>query len=476
MALIQFRQVDGLQEAVNTVSGSALAVVPELNRVLSGVAYFSNNKYFNGNVNITGTLSSLPTGGINALNLSGNSLVGRSYTLSFGEEADLSISSPNTGRLRLNAAAGAGSGILEFNAAEPISCTTPGLDASNQDFPLIVGQSTGALAVKTAAGLPVLNFYTAGGLDHVGIANTAPESQLDISGLASIRGQLGFNSLLHPNVIDNVVITPAADATNNLAKLRLFPTQASVISSAMNSGIFLQAQGSGDAMTGTLGTTSSSAGGIELDLAVGLTTVASFKPDYSIDLGGSGAYGQTATIRVQGDIMPSGTGSALGSSGSPWRKIYSDSAVGADSEEITILPTDFVVTSFNATSLSYGNVVIYDTTGTPTALQVPDTANNTLVCFKTIPKGYKGTSFGISGLGADPASLPSVNYQTGKIYNMNVGGSPVGGIAGDINQAVNITAGYQLQGGEWDATMALELALDSSGDRIYGGYIGIERI
>jgi hypothetical protein len=57
-----------------------------------------------------------------------------------------------------------------------------------------------------------------------------------------------------------------------------------------------------------------------------------------------------------------------------------------------------------------------------------------------------------------------------------VGGTPVGGISAGFNEDTNIGALYQLPGGNWDATLALQVTIASSGDLIYGGYIGIERV
>ena len=471
MALIQFRQIDGLDSAINTLSGRALTSKTEIENILSGQTKFSNDKFFNGNVDITGVLTINPTGGSNALYLSGDTTVQGSYKQAFRETTNY-IYSPNTGRLRIVSVTGLGAGKLELEGTTQSLYDFPGYDVSNQDFPINVGVSTGAYSIA-APGVPLINLNTNGGNGYVGIANTAPAAPLHVSGNIETDGQIGVNSLIGGGVSDNMILTPTVGASQNLTRFRLLPAQSSTVTT--QSGLHLSAIGGAGGMTGTIGMATDTSAGNPLEFAMGWYSVLALRPNYDIELGVSGTYGAEATVKVMGNVLPSGATRDLGSATKPWNRVYSNSAIGwhGNEEKITILPSDFVVEGFSAPSLSQGNVMIYSTTGDPAGLQVLDETNNALVCFKTIPKGYKATSFGISG--ASDGS-PTINYYTGSLYDLGVGGTPVGGISANLNEDTNIGALYQLPGGNWDATLALQVSIASSGDLIYGGYIGIERV
>lgn len=474
MALIQFRQVDGLENAINIVSGSALTSKNNINYILSGSTLFQGHKYFNGDVDITGSLLLEPTGvSTTALTLKGNSTTTGSYGMQLRESTN-SIYSPNTGRLRIQSIqGGSASGILELESTQPLVLDCPGIDTSSNDIKNIINaSSTGAYQLRSSDG-PLLNLSTAGG-SYVGIGNNAPQRTLDISGDVKARGTLTVNSQKSVGYIDNVIIASVSGATSNQSKLRMLSAQNGIDTVSTNSGLYLSTVGEGAAMTGYIGTSTDGSNGLDLEYIMGFSKVMALRSNYDIELGQTGAFGAETKVKVYGDVLPSGTRS-LGSASKPWNKIYSNSAIGwhGNEEKITILPSDFVVDGFNDPSLSQGNVMIYSTTGDPAGLQVLDEANNSLTCFKTIPKGYKATSFGISGASA---GSPTINYYTGSLYDLGVGGMPIGGISAGLNEDTNIGALYQLQGGSWDATLALQVSIASSGDLIYGGYIGIERV
>ena len=469
MALIQFRQVDGLENAINIVSGSALTSKNNINYILSGSTLFQGHKYFNGNVNITGTLILEPTGAsTTALTLKGYTTTTGSYGIRLRESSN-SIYSPNTGRLRIESVQdGAASGILELKSTQPLIMECPGINTSSNDIKSIINNaSTGAYQFRTTSG-PVLNLNTAGG-NSVGIANNNPQRTLDISGDVKARGALTINSQKAVGYVDNVIVASISGVPSNQSKLRLLSAENGINTVSTNSGLYISTVGNGAAMTGYIGSATDATDGLDIEYIMGSNKLMALRSNYDIELGQTGAFGVPTNVKVYGDVLPSGSRN-LGSAAKPWNKIYSNSAIGwhGNEEKITIVPGDFIAQD------SVGNLdpkICYSTTGNA-GVRVYDT-NVEAICFKTIPQGYKATSFGISGqtVGAGNA----VNYYN---HGIGVGDAFLPGMP-DVSSTLNTNTAIPLLKqieGSWSGMALISVSFNSTGELLYGGYIGIERV
>ena len=468
MALIQFRQIDGLDSAINTLSGRALTSKTEIENILSGQTKFSNNKFFNGDVNITGLLTVNPTGGGGALSLSGDANMETSYKQTFRESTNY-IYSPDTGRLRIVSVTGLGAGKLELEGTVQSLYDFPGYDVSNQDFPINVGLSTGAYSIG-APGVPLINLNTDGGVGYVGIATTSPVAPLHVSGNIKTDGQIGINSLIGGGVSDNMILTPAVGASQNITKLRILPTQSTTVTTL--SGLQMSAIGGNGGMTGTIGMATDSTDGNPLEFAMGWYSLMALRPNYDIELGVSGAYGADATVKVMGNVLPSGSTRDLGSATKPWNRVYSNSAIGwhGNQDKIAVLPTDFMAAD------TIGNInskIDYTLSGDHFGVRAHH-ADLDMVAYKSIPKGFKAVGYGISGHNAS-SSCAVYFYKRNLIGESFFPAAPADG-GGVLNvDYPSIGASWQ-QEGSWSGCAAIMIDPGSTGDIIYGGYIDIERI
>jgi len=195
------------------------------------------------------------------------------------------------------------------------------------------------------------------------------------------------------------------------------------------------------------------------------------RPNYDIELGVSGTYGVDATVKVMGNVLPSGSTRDLGSATKPWNRVYSNSAIGwhGNEEKITILPNDFMV--LDSAGGENGTIKYMSSGSSPEMGAVITNTSNTMICFKTVPQGYKAISVGISGKQAGAA--PTINFYYNSLLNPNIGSFPLASTT--LNTDYTLPAAQQVVG-SWTGMAAIEISPNSTGDYIWGGYIGIERV
>lgn len=138
-------------------------------------------------------------------------------------------------------------------------------------------------------------------------------------------------------------------------------------------------------------------------------------------------------------------------------KAYVDGGIGT---QLKILPSDFVPNDDS----TYYNVAIDDTTA---SMEVRSTALE-VWCFKDIPPGYKATDCKIYANGS----------RVLKVYEVFLDGSAVPSAittTGDTDDVIDFSG---LTGDVTSTTtnaIALTVITTSTADKIYGGYISIER-
>lgn len=223
---------------------------------------------------------------------------------------------------------------------------------------------------------------------------------------------------------------------------------------------------------------------------------------FIIDVNGnstlSGDVNISGSIVTTGNVSPNGFGTAsLGAADKPWKDLYVDSgSIYIGSSKITedngvitvsgeidstagtqgagwenyqtkikILPKDFVVDTNNGGSNS--RQLCYDYSSTQKGLRVFD-ADNDIYAFNSIPKGYKATGIMLYGTGTDGFCVYNSNLsgQWGESYLASGSG---------LNTALSFSPANQVTGSE-DNFIVTKVDISATSDRIYGGYIGIQKI
>ncbi len=210
----------------------------------------------------------------------------------------------------------------------------------------------------------------------------------------------------------------------------------------------------------------------------------------------SGGLNVSGGIITTGDISPNASGLAsLGAADKPWKDLYVDSGSiyignskisesngtitvsgeidstagtqGAGWEnyqtKIKILPKDFVVDTNNGGANS--RELCYDYASTNKGLRVFD-LDNDIYAFHSIPKGYRATGIMVYGDGTNGYSVQSGNL------NGEWGASHVASGA-SLNSSLPFSP--YITGDETNL-LVTKIDITATADRVYGGYISIEKI